>query len=77
MPTWLFAKYHEALAERIEKTYISCDPTLLRRVRAGIRRLKELCHELSTHRAFKVDFGTHVRSCCNRMFKTIALPYAI
>lgn len=27
---------------------------------AGIRRLKELCHELSTCRAFKVDFGTHV-----------------
>eukprot|EP00903_Cladosiphon_okamuranus_P017642 g16249.t1 len=28
-------------------------------LRIGIRRLKELCHELSTRRAFKVDFGTH------------------
>ncbi|CAM9127027.1 unnamed protein product, partial [Hapterophycus canaliculatus] len=28
-------------------------------LRIGIRRLKELCHELSTRRAFKVDIGTH------------------
>ncbi|CAM9285898.1 unnamed protein product [Ectocarpus sp. 6 AP-2014] len=39
----------------LEEDLFSLHPWL----RIGIRRLKELCHELSTHRAFKVDFGTH------------------
>lgn len=45
----------------------------LRRVIAGIRRLKELCHELSTRRAFKVDFGTHVRVCWDMLW--VVLPH--
>lgn len=41
---------------------------------AGIRTLKELCHELSTRRAFKVDFGTQVGRCCIRVAGGFTAP---
>lgn len=47
------------------------------RVFAGIRRLKELCHELSTRRAFKVDFGTHVSVCYESYGRLEVLPHNV
>lgn len=41
---------------------------------AGIRRLKELCHELSTRRAFKVDFGTQVGRRRDRVVDEFPTP---